>query len=1054
MNKIGKIFAFTAILSVLVSSIAYGYNYDLQADNATQTIVNVPYYYVDNNTSDTDSDPDKGTQSNFTAQQYGPDSVYDALTEDVTAEAIEDYIDVQSDVDSSSDVGTHSNFDNMKLYDSVYDTITETGGAGAGISKAGTDTAGHGTTSPLQWDHVLVSGSNRLVVILIGWENNGVCTVTGVTYGGQTCTEVIQNNAGSTYVNGAAIYYIDEDTLPSDGTNQVSVTFSAASTANFDAYAMEFTGVDLDGPEDWDETAEATPVDDTIENTVLSASADDLLVSVVDCGNLGTFSHGQSQNERVDYQAASSTFSCTDLIATGSLSTLESTYSVGANRLARMAAQWSPAPSSNYDLDLEIQFNNIADFLPTENLCIYMGTMGAEALNVSYWAGSSWSLLDSDLAALSWNNYTVSLIGANFTIRFETATLTGDSSADEYQVDAVLLQVSGVGSKEDPVDQQSDIDGSPDIGTHSNFTAQQYGPDSIYDTLTEEDTGGGSTTFGKTDVGASSRGFTGYLEASRYQCGQDFTVTKILLYLSGGASGYYARTAIYSDSSGAPGSLLGESAEQEVASDGWHEFSGIDVSVSQNTYYWLAFQISTSNLAYHYDTGAANQHAYIAYTYGSFPSTFGSPSYAAEAQSIYAASSASNYEIDVEIQWDDLPNSLPNEELCIKTGTFSGSETIQVKIWNNTGSSWDWIMNLTANQWNNVSITDWLTSNQFTIQFLGGNETGDLTEDTWEIDFAIIHIWNTENYEIDLEVQWTNVDYSESNEELCIYVGDVGTGSNNTHSLDATGGYMIVGDGTPDWGSTAGTISFWVKMDGTVQGRFWGQHGDMETRWAATNLVLDWGSTTTLTSATSFSANSWYFIAIVWDENNNNLFLYVGDETNPPTLDSNSLSGTWTYTTPLPTENRFMNGAGAIEPVDGHGDDLRYWNIARSLAELQSDYNTTLAGSESNLRSYFKLNDNFNDIGPDNNDGSGSGSYSFSTDVPFTSTNETLRVDVWNGSTWQNVFPQLSNGWNNATITAYLTSSTLTIRFKGNSETSDSAQDTWNIDASVIHAWT
>jgi hypothetical protein len=266
---------------------------------------------------------------------------------------------------------------------------------------------------------------------------------------------------------------------------------------------------------------------------------------------------------------------------------------------------------------------------------------------------------------------------------------------------------------------------------------------------------------------------------------------------------------------------------------------------------------------------------------------------------------------------------------------------------------------------------------------------------------------------------------------------------------------MIVGDGTPDWGSTTGTISFWGKMDSAVQGRFWGQNTDMETQWSGTNLVLDWGSDTTMTSATSFSANTWYFIAIVWDENNNNLFLYVGDQTNSPTLDSNSLSGTWNYATPVSTENRFMNGLGASAPVDGHGDELRYWNVARSLAELQSDYDIELIGSETNLKSYFKLNNDFDDIGPDNNDGSGIPSYSFSTDVPFTTTaSENLKVDVWNGASWQNVIASLNSGWNNVTVSAYLVSSTFTIRFKGNVETADATQDNWEIDAALLHVWT
>jgi len=307
------------------------------------------------------------------------------------------------------------------------------------------------------------------------------------------------------------------------------------------------------------------------------------------------------------------------------------------------------------------------------------------------------------------------------------------------------------------------------------------------------------------------------------------------------------------------------------------------------------------------------------------------------------------------------------------------------------------------------------------------------------------------NYTLDLEVQWTNADYDETNEELAIYVekGD------NTHSLDATGGYMIIGDGTPDWGSTTGTISFWVKMDASVQGRFYGQDDNMETRWSGSNLVLDWGATGSMTSARLFSADTWYFVAIVWDENNDNLFLYVGDENNAPTLDGNSLSGTWTSTTPAPTENRFMNGLGGDQPVDGHGDDLRYWNITKSLTELQSDYSKTLSGSETNLRSYFKLNNNFDDIGPDNNDGSASGSYAFSSDVPFDSPpTENIRVDVWNSAAWQNLFTDLTNGWNNVSVSAYLTFSNFTIRFKGDTETGDTDQDRWDIDVTLLHVWT
>jgi len=66
---------------------------------------------------------------------------------------------------------------------------------------------------------------------------------------------------------------------------------------------------------------------------------------------------------------------------------------------------------------------------------------------------------------------------------------------------------------------------------------------------------------------------------------------------------------------------------------------------------------------------------------------------------------------------------------------------------------------------------------------------------------------------------------------------------------------------------------------------------------------------------------------------------------------------------------------------------------------------------------------------------------------------ENLRVDVWNGSAWKNVFTGLSSGWNNVSVSSYLESSTFTIRFKDANETGDTVQDSWNIDATLLHVW-
>jgi hypothetical protein len=197
--------------------------------------------------------------------------------------------------------------------------------------------------------------------------------------------------------------------------------------------------------------------------------------------------------------------------------------------------------------------------------------------------------------------------------------------------------------------------------------------------------------------------------------------------------------------------------------------------------------------------------------------------------------------LDQEVQWTGVLYSLPYENLSIYGGTM-GAEDIKVEAWNGTG--WETVFTDLSSGWNNASVTEWLTGSSFTIRFKGGTEIGDSSQDTWQIDIALIRIWHDggADYELDLEVQWTNTDYTQTNEELCIYAGTTGA--------------------------------------------------------------------------------------------------------------------------------------------------------------------------------------------------------------------ENIRVDVWNGSAWINVLTDLTaNSWNNVSVTSYLSSATFTIRFKGGTETSDTNQDSWNIDAALLHQW-
>jgi len=65
---------------------------------------------------------------------------------------------------------------------------------------------------------------------------------------------------------------------------------------------------------------------------------------------------------------------------------------------------------------------------------------------------------------------------------------------------------------------------------------------------------------------------------------------------------------------------------------------------------------------------------------------------------------------------------------------------------------------------------------------------------------------------------------------------------------------------------------------------------------------------------------------------------------------------------------------------------------------------------------------------------------------------EPLMVDVWHDNSWVNLatLSGLVNGWKNVSVSPYLTSTTFTIRFRGNSEISDSTQDYWEIDSVLL----
>jgi hypothetical protein len=96
-----------------------------------------------------------------------------------------------------------------------------------------------------------------------------------------------------------------------------------------------------------------------------------------------------------------------------------------------------------------------------------------------------------------------------------------------------------------------------------------------------------------------------------------------------------------------------------------------------------------------------------------------------------------NYVLDIEEQWASVDYAYPRQDLCIRTGAL-GSENLRVDV--RVGSSWVTVINsLLANQWNNLSVTQYIDSSTFTIRFRDSNNSSDPTPDSWDIDAVLLN---------------------------------------------------------------------------------------------------------------------------------------------------------------------------------------------------------------------------------------------------------------------------------------------------------------------------
>jgi signal peptidase I len=359
----------------------------------------------------------------------------------------------------------------------------------------------------------------------------------------------------------------------------------------------------------------------------------------------------------------------------------------------------------------------------------------------------------------------------------------------------------------------SNEDDYPNMGTHSNFTAQQYGPDSIYDVLTEDTNSASFEEFlwitgnddwarklNKTDLGGPE--IISWDTGTSYPFGCEHRVENedeyiyitdyrqkpdalIKFHASNGSEVTRWDISAYSDNAyglvwngshwfiaeGGAGQLIYQvnpadptTYERSFTYTGLSEPHGI---AWDGSYLWITdvgtlavYQIdiygtiqtswswpytSPSGIAYDSTSGhlwitdSTTEYLYEYYTNGTEINSWNPTGTMPQGVSYAKIGSQPSYQLNLEVQFTGVDFDYTNEELCIYGGVM-GAENITVDIWN--GTTWSGLFQDLVNGWNNVSISNYLTSSILTIRFTGGTETADAIQDSWNIDATFLHLYS------------------------------------------------------------------------------------------------------------------------------------------------------------------------------------------------------------------------------------------------------------------------------------------------------------------------
>jgi hypothetical protein len=191
--------------------------------------------------------------------------------------------------------------------------------------------------------------------------------------------------------------------------------------------------------------------------------------------------------------------------------------------------------------------------------------------------------------------------------------------------------------------------GSGDVGVEFTENGQSFyaGVDSTDHKFKISSSAVGSTTqnMGYTTIGGTADSANrNFMNATKFTAGATGSVNTIYAYIESQVSASpnnKGQAAIYTDSSGSPGTLLGNSlGDTTLTGAAWNAFPISSVNVTNGTTYWLVYNTNAAadtDNNIHFDAGGVDQFKWKAQTYGTWATPYGVPDGDSDNQgSIYA----------------------------------------------------------------------------------------------------------------------------------------------------------------------------------------------------------------------------------------------------------------------------------------------------------------------------------------------------------------------------------------------------------------------------------